>query len=65
VDLLQKLSKLFDGQARILDYSAHGIGFYRVVARNCNLAHIVCHDNVLALANDTKPGLSSALTAAK
>ena len=51
---LQEAAELFDGQTRVTYDPTHRKGPHRIVPGNGQEARAVGHDDVLALANDTK-----------
>ena len=53
----EQLLELFDCQPGVLCDTAHGVGVYRIVARDGNDAAAVTHDDLLALASYAESGL--------
>jgi hypothetical protein len=51
---LEELPKFFNREARVTNYAAHCVFIDRIVARNCENATPVTHDDVLALIDDAE-----------
>ena len=51
---LQELPEFFDRETSVTNNAAHCVFIDRIVARNCENASPVTHDDVLALIDDTE-----------
>ncbi|HKW99202.1 MAG TPA: hypothetical protein VJN43_15795 [Bryobacteraceae bacterium] len=54
---LQKVAERFKRQPGITYNAGHCVGIYRIITGNCEQAASIGHDNVFALANDSKASL--------
>ena len=51
---LEELPEFFNRETSVTNYAAHCVFIDRIVARNCENASPVTHDDVLALIDDTE-----------